>query len=59
IIAGSPDTVCRKLDKLRKELPSEYLFLLTYTQLIPLNKMMRHWDLLTEKVLPKFTDKIR
>ncbi len=59
IIAGSPDTVCRKLEKLRKELPAQYLFLLTYTQLIPLPKMMRHWELLTEKVLPHFTDRIR
>jgi hypothetical protein len=32
---------------------------LTYTQLIPLPRMMRHWELLTEKVLPNFTDKIR
>ncbi len=59
VVCGSPDTVSRKLEALFEELPAEYFWLFTYTQLIPQKAMMRHFELLTEKVLPNFTDKIR
>lgn len=58
-ICGSPDTVTRKLEALLEDLPAEYLWLFTYTQLVPQPAMMRHFELLTEKVLPNITDKIR
>ncbi len=58
-IVGSPDTVSRKLEALFEDLPAEYFWLFTYTQLIPQPAMMRHFELLTEKVLPNFTDRVR
>jgi hypothetical protein len=58
-ICGTPDTVCRKLEALLKDLPAEYLWLFTYNEMIPQKPMMRHFELVTEKVLPNFTDKIR
>lgn len=58
-ICGTPDTVNRKLEKLLEELPAEYLWLFTYNEMIPQKPMMRHFELITEKVLPNFTDKIR
>lgn len=59
VICGSPETVNRKLEKLFKDLPCDYFWLFTYNGLIPQSKMMRHFELLTEKVLPNFTDKIK
>lgn len=59
VICGSPDTVKRKLEKLFKDLPCDYFWLFTYNGLIPQHKMMRHFELLTEQVLPHFTDKVR
>ncbi len=59
VICGSPDTVNRKLEKLFEDLPCDYFWLFTYNGLIPQNKMMRHFELLTEKVLPNFTDRVR
>ncbi len=59
VICGSPDTVTRKLEKLFKDLPCDHFWLFTYNGLIPQNKMMRHFELLTEKVLPNFTGKIK
>jgi len=58
VICGSPDTVSRKLEALFEELPAEYFWLFTYTQLVPQPALMRHFELMTEKVLPNFTDKI-
>ena len=58
-ICGSPDTVSRKLEALFRNLPCAYLWLFTYTQLVPQRALMRHFELITEKVLPNFTDKVR
>lgn len=58
-IAGSPDTVCRKLEKLFKELPAEYFFNVFYNELLPQKAAMRCHELLTTKVYPHFCDAIR
>lgn len=58
-IAGSPDTVNRKLDKLFKELPAEYFFNFFYNELLPQKQAMRCHELLTTKVYPNFSDTIR
>jgi len=58
VIHGSPDTVNRKLEVLLKELPVDYLWLLNWNELVPQKGMMRHLELLTEKVLPNFTNSI-
>jgi alkanesulfonate monooxygenase SsuD/methylene tetrahydromethanopterin reductase-like flavin-dependent oxidoreductase (luciferase family) len=58
VIYGSPDTVNRKFEKLFKDLPAEYFWMFTYNGLIPQKAMMRHLELVTEKVLPNFTDSI-
>lgn len=58
VICGSPDTIKRKFEKLFTDLPCDYFWLFTYNGLIPQNKMMRHFELLTEQVLPHFTDKV-
>jgi len=58
-ICGSPDTVSRKLEALFKVLPAEYFWAVMYNELIPQKAMMRSFELLTTKVFPRFTDKIR
>ena len=57
-ICGSPDTVSRKFEAIFKNLPAEYFWLYTYNELVPHKACMRNFELLTEKVLPNFTDKI-
>ncbi|RLA53272.1 MAG: flavin-dependent oxidoreductase [Gammaproteobacteria bacterium] len=59
VICGSPDTVKRKLEKLFTDLPCDYFWLFTYNGLISQKNMMRHYELLTEQVLPHFTDRIK
>lgn len=58
-ICGSPDTVSRKFEAIFKKLPAEYFWLYTYNELVPHKNVMRNFELLTEKVLPNFTDKIQ
>lgn len=58
-ICGSPDTVSRKLEKLFKDLPAEYFWVYLYNELVPQKAALRTLELLTTKVLPRFTDKIR
>jgi alkanesulfonate monooxygenase SsuD/methylene tetrahydromethanopterin reductase-like flavin-dependent oxidoreductase (luciferase family) len=58
-ICGSPDTVSRKLEQLFKDLPAEYFWAYIYNELVPQKAAMRTLELLTTKVLPRFTDKIR
>ena len=59
MICGSPDTVKCKLKKLFTDLPCDYFWLFTYNGLVSQTNMMRHYELLTEQVLPHFTDKIQ
>ena len=59
VIYGSPDTVKRKFEQLFTDLPCDYFWLFTYNGLVPQHQMMRHYELLTEQVLPHFTDKIK
>jgi len=49
-IAGSPDTVCRKLEALFKEFPAEYFWNYVYNEMLPHQASMRSHELLTEKV---------
>ncbi len=58
-ICGSPDTVSRKLEKLFKDLPCEYFWAFYYNELIPQKQAMRGIELMTTKVFPRFSDKIR
>lgn len=59
VICGSPDTVKRKLEALLKELPVDYFWMMNYNELLPQKPMMRHMELMTKKVWPHFTDKIK
>ena len=59
VICGSPDTVTRKLEALFQELPADYFWMMQYNELVPQPAMMRHLELMTTKVWPRFTDKIR
>jgi len=56
---GTPDSVCRQLEAMLKDAEVEYLWLFTHGELVPQPAMLRHFELLTEKVLPHFTDRIR
>jgi alkanesulfonate monooxygenase SsuD/methylene tetrahydromethanopterin reductase-like flavin-dependent oxidoreductase (luciferase family) len=58
-LCGSPDTVSRKLEALFKDLPAEYFWIYLYNELVPQKAAMRTLELLTTKVLPRFSDKIR
>ena len=58
-ICGSPDTVNRTFEELFKKLPAEYFWLYTYNELVPHKASMRSFELLTDKVLPNFSDKIQ
>ena len=58
-ICGSPDTVNRKFEAIFKKLPAEYFWLYTYNELVPHKNVMHSFELLTDKVLPNFTDKIQ
>jgi hypothetical protein len=42
-----------------KDLPAEYFWNYIYNELVPQKAAMRTLELLTTKVLPRFTDKIR
>lgn len=56
---GTPDSVSRQLEAMLDGTNVEYLWLFTHAELVPQDAMMRHFELLTEKVLPRFTDRIR
>lgn len=56
---GTPDTVSRQLEAMLAGTEVEYLWLFTHAELIPQPALMRHFELLTERVLPRFTDRVR
>jgi alkanesulfonate monooxygenase SsuD/methylene tetrahydromethanopterin reductase-like flavin-dependent oxidoreductase (luciferase family) len=58
VIHGSPDTVNRKLEALFQALPCDYFWMFMYNGIVPQRAMMRHLELLTEKVWPNFTDSV-
>lgn len=58
VIFGSPDTVNRKMEALLKDFPVDYFWMFLYNHL-PHAVCMRNLEILTEKVWPNFTDKIR
>jgi alkanesulfonate monooxygenase SsuD/methylene tetrahydromethanopterin reductase-like flavin-dependent oxidoreductase (luciferase family) len=58
VIYGSPDTVNRKLEKLLKALPVDYFWMFIYNH-PPHGALMKSLELLTTKVWPNFTQKIR
>jgi hypothetical protein len=58
LIHGSPSTVCRKIEALRRYAPVEYFWLFMQNESIPQAKLMRSIELMTTKVWPNFTDTI-
>jgi alkanesulfonate monooxygenase SsuD/methylene tetrahydromethanopterin reductase-like flavin-dependent oxidoreductase (luciferase family) len=58
LIHGSPDTVNRKIEDLLKHLPVDYFWMFIYNHM-PHDACMRSLELITEKVWPNFTDKIK
>ncbi|MBI3247383.1 MAG: LLM class flavin-dependent oxidoreductase [Deltaproteobacteria bacterium] len=58
LIAGSPSTVCRQLEKLLSFAPVEYLWLFMQNESLPQTKLMRSLELMTTQVWPHFTDRI-
>lgn len=59
LFCGTPDTVCRQMENTLSYMPCEYLWLFTGNELLPQKHLMRSMELMTEKVLPHFTDKIK
>ncbi len=55
-LVGSPDTVCRMIEKLQKELNLPYLLLWQCNGLVPHDQMMRSIEMFATKVMPKFAD---
>jgi alkanesulfonate monooxygenase SsuD/methylene tetrahydromethanopterin reductase-like flavin-dependent oxidoreductase (luciferase family) len=53
LLVGSPDTVCRQLERLQKDTPVRWLFAWTYNGLVPHNAIMRSLELFQTKVLPR------
>lgn len=59
LYCGSPDTVCRQMEKTFKYMPCEHLWLFLGNELLPQPYMMRSLELMTERVLPHFTSTIK
>ena len=59
LFCGSPDTVCKQMQNTLSYMPCEYLWLFTGNELLPQECLMKSTELMTEKVLPHFTDKIK
>tara|TARA_B100000900_G_scaffold369550_1_gene347490 strand:- start:450 stop:854 length:405 start_codon:yes stop_codon:yes gene_type:complete len=57
-IHGSPSTVCKKLEKELETYPVDYFWHFVYNHM-PHKPLMKSLELLTEKVWPNFTDKIK
>ena len=58
VIHGSPDTVNRKIEALLDALPVDYFWMFIFNHMEH-EEVMRSLELLTEKVWPNFTDKIK
>lgn len=58
LFCGSPDTVNRQMEAALAYTKMDHLWLFTANELLAQDKMMRHLELMTHKVLPNFTDKI-
>ena len=54
ILAGTPDSVSRQLERLLQQTPVRWLFAWTYNGLVPHDKIMRSLEPLATKVLPRF-----
>ena len=59
LFCGSPDTVCRQMERTLSYMPCEYLWFFTANELLPQPALMKSVALMTEKVLPHFTDSIK
>jgi alkanesulfonate monooxygenase SsuD/methylene tetrahydromethanopterin reductase-like flavin-dependent oxidoreductase (luciferase family) len=53
LLVGSPDTVCRQLERLQKDTPLRWLFAWTYNGLVPHGAIMRSLELFQTQVLPR------
>lgn len=58
VIHGSPATINRKLEALFKYAPVDYFWMFVYNHM-PHAQCMRSLELMTEKVWPNFTEKLR
>ena len=54
VLAGTPDSVSRQLERLLEQTPVRWLFAWTYNGLVPHDKIMRSLELFATKVLPRF-----
>jgi len=54
ILAGTPDTVSRQMEKMLEGTPIRWLFAWTYNGLMPHDKILRSLELFATKVLPRF-----
>jgi alkanesulfonate monooxygenase SsuD/methylene tetrahydromethanopterin reductase-like flavin-dependent oxidoreductase (luciferase family) len=59
LFCGTPDTVIRQMERTFEYMPCEHLWLFTGNELLPQQHLMRSMELMTEKVLPHFTDTIK
>tara|TARA_R110002110_G_scaffold413729_1_gene641551 strand:+ start:31860 stop:33083 length:1224 start_codon:yes stop_codon:yes gene_type:complete len=59
LFCGTPDQVCRQMEKTFKYMPCEHLWLFTGNELLPQHMLMKSMDLMTEKVLPNFTSTVK
>ncbi len=59
LYCGTPDQVCRQMEKTLSYMPCEHLWLFTGNELLPQRMLMKSMELMTEKVLPHFTNTIK
>ena len=56
---GTPDSVSRQRERMLHGAEVDYLWLSTHGELIAQPAMMRHFELRTEKVLPRIATRVR
>lgn len=59
LYCGTPDQVCRQIERTLDYMPCEHLWLFNGNELLPQKYLMHSLQLMTEKVLPHFTNTIK
>ncbi len=59
LYCGTPDQVIRQMEKTFSYMPCEHLWLFTGNELLPQSMLMKSMELMTEKVLPHFTNTVK
>ncbi len=59
LFCGTPDQVIRQMENVFSYMPCEHLWLFTGNELLPQHMLMKSMDLMTEKVLPHFTNTVK